>query len=130
MRKYSDYSKFYEARKKLPKPDGIHCIICGKKLPKYKRKYCSNKCFNNWIRLLILDWNTIRERVLKRDNYTCQDCGLYDPDKYHLQVHHIVPIKDGGDEFDENNCVTLCKECHLKRHRFLNKKCKSLKTFS
>ena len=129
-RLYYDNSIYYKEKAKLPKPDGKHCIICGGNLPKGKRKYCSKKCFNNWyVGLAIRDWNLVRSRVLKRDNYTCQDCNLYDPDRYKIEVHHIIPIKDGGDEFDEDNCVTLCKECHLKRHRLLNKKCKSLKDY-
>ncbi len=34
-----------------------------------------------------------------------------------LEVHHVKPIKDGGPEFDEANCVTLCHDCHrLGRH--------------
>lgn len=33
-----------------------------------------------------------------------------------LDVHHIQPISEGGQEFDESNCVTLCHECHKKRH--------------
>jgi hypothetical protein len=34
-----------------------------------------------------------------------------------LEVHHIIPISDGGDEFDLNNLVTLCFDCHhLGRH--------------
>ena len=35
-----------------------------------------------------------------------------------LEVHHIVPVaKGGGDE--PENLVTLCKECHKKRHKEL-----------
>lgn len=31
-----------------------------------------------------------------------------------LQADHIVPIADGGDEFDLDNVRTLCVPCHKK----------------
>lgn len=34
-----------------------------------------------------------------------------------LEVHHIVPISEGGDEWDPENLITLCFDCHhLGRH--------------
>ena len=125
-RLYYDNSKYYEELKKLPQPDGKHCVICGGKLPKYKRKYCSDECFNKWYgNLGIKDWNKVKEVVLKRDNYVCQDCGtkryINNPDTY-LEVHHIKPIEYGGDEFGLKNCITLCHKCHVRRHQFLRKK--------
>lgn len=34
-----------------------------------------------------------------------------------LEVHHIIPISEGGPEFDLDNLVTLCYDCHhLGRH--------------
>lgn len=34
-----------------------------------------------------------------------------------LEVHHIIPISEGGPEFDLSNLVTLCFDCHHKgRH--------------
>lgn len=50
-----------------------------------------------------------RRAVLKRDNYTCQCCGV----KEHLEVHHIENFsKKKGKRFDENNGITLCYRCH------------------
>ena len=126
---YYDNSKYYKEKAKLPNPDGKHCIICGSKLQKGRRKYCSEKCSNWWIEFGVLDWKVIREKVLKRDNYTCQDCGKKD----NLEVHHIKPIKDGGEEFDEDNCVTLCggkNGCHSKRHKLLRTKSIELSKFT
>jgi 5-methylcytosine-specific restriction endonuclease McrA len=35
-----------------------------------------------------------------------------------LEVHHIVPFSnDPALELDEDNCITLCKECHKKTRR-------------
>lgn len=49
-----------------------------------------------------------RKAVLHRDNYTCQCCGTKN---CRLEVHHIKFRSDGGTD-DENNMITLCKECH------------------
>jgi 5-methylcytosine-specific restriction endonuclease McrA len=104
-----DSSKYYEEMEKLPAPDGKHCVICGKPLPKYRRKYCSDECFRTWLATIeIKDWNEVRAIVLERDHYTCQNCGS----KENLEVHHVIPIYDGGEEFNVDNCITLCHKCH------------------
>lgn len=71
-----------------------------------------------------LRWSTISRAVLIRDNYSCRVCGQSElsnfstADQYNkihlaVQVHHIVPKKDGGkDTF--RNLITLCEECHRK----------------
>lgn len=70
-----------------------------------------------------------RKAVLHRDNYTCQCCGKKN---CQLQTHHIIFRSRGGTD-DENNMITLCKECHADVHNgtvVLNKtqkKNKSLK---
>lgn len=57
------------------------------------------------------DWFKIRERVLKRDDHTCQDCNV----STNLVVHHIVPIKSTGTNH-LTNLVALCRECHRHAH--------------
>lgn len=38
-----------------------------------------------------------------------------------LEGHHVIPISEGGDEFDVNNVITLCQKCHDLRHsHFVN----------
>ena len=54
-----------------------------------------------------------RKAVLHRDNYTCQCCGKKN---CQLQTHHIVFRSRGGSD-DENNMITLCKECHEGVHK-------------
>lgn len=39
---------------------------------------------------------------------------------YHFELHHKVPISRGGGEFDEDNCMLLCRNCHYEAHRILN----------
>lgn len=42
-------------------------------------------------------------------------------DDGNLNVHHIKPVSEGGDDKPEN-LITLCKECHKEIHRELNLK--------
>jgi hypothetical protein len=56
----------------------------------------------------------LRKMVFLRDNYECQKCGS--PNS--LECHHIQgkaqnPILAN----DVSNCITFCKECHLKIHQ-------------
>jgi 5-methylcytosine-specific restriction protein A len=50
----------------------------------------------------------IRDRILLRDEYTCQVCGRVGRD---LVVDHIVPLFSGGNNSD-HNLQSLCKACH------------------
>lgn len=75
------------------------------------------------------NWEQKREEVIKRDNESCQKCGLKRPVSYEkyesdLEVHHIKParsfIENGefkrGQANKKENLVTLCKSCHSKTH--------------
>ena len=53
----------------------------------------------------------LREKIMWRDNYTCQICGKYMPDEVGLQVDHIVPIARGGKTVASNLRV-LCSKCN------------------
>lgn len=55
-------------------------------------------------------WRRIRDRVLLRDLYTCQNnkCGKVGGA---LEVDHILNLAQGGND-DDNNLMTLCKKCH------------------
>lgn len=53
----------------------------------------------------------LRERVMKRDNYTCRLCGKYMPDEVGLQVDHILPISKGGKTV-MSNLQVLCSKCN------------------
>lgn len=53
----------------------------------------------------------LKLKALKRDNFTCQKCGLEDKKATKLEAHHIVPLyMDGKDELD--NLIILCFDCH------------------
>jgi len=61
------------------------------------------------------EWYEARRSALERDDHSCQnsDCNTQEQ----LHVHHIEPVSEGGDKFDEDNLVTLCQEHHYDRHR-------------
>ncbi len=58
------------------------------------------------------EYAAVRNQVLKRDDWRCQDCGAAND----LQVHHMKPRSQlGGDVM--HNLITLCVSCHRERHR-------------
>lgn len=53
-------------------------------------------------------WKAIRERIFKRDNYTCKYCG----DRgVKLECDHITPVALGG-HHDDDNLATACFSCN------------------
>lgn len=65
-------------------------------------------------------WRDQRERVLERDGYECQDCGISDEehrqqDAGGLHVHHVTKLREFESVERANrtdNLVTLCRQCH------------------
>lgn len=63
------------------------------------------------------EWQELRMNALVRDSGLCQDCKLMNKVTPAEQVHHIVAIKNAWDKrFNINNLISLCKNCHNKRH--------------
>src|SRR6476646_2510698 len=60
------------------------------------------------------DWGTVREAVLKRDNYKCVECGT-PSGTTESDVHHLLPRSAGGTD-EPSNLVTLCDGCHAAHH--------------
>lgn len=60
------------------------------------------------------DWSRIRETVLARDDYRCQDRRSQEH-AGNLHVHHLIPRAAGGSD-EPSNLITLCDGCHAKRH--------------
>lgn len=108
-----------------------HCAYCGSVITNKRRKrFCCDRCAQEYARITV--WGRTRDpyslRICFRDNFTCQDCGLflaykneygiYLPIDDGLQVHHIDPVSNGGGD-EPDNLVCLCEECHKERHRKL-----------
>ena len=55
-------------------------------------------------------WQRFRVKILKRDNWTCRECGGYGN-----EVDHIQPLHKGGAPLDAGNAQTLCRSCHLSK---------------
>ena len=52
-------------------------------------------------------WKKKRSEILDRDGY-CTQCGSGE----NLEAHHMIPVKDGGEKLDNDNLMTVCKQCH------------------
>lgn len=108
-----------------------YCQWCGKKIRGNRRKsFCCKECSDTYHRLVT--WGRTRSaysnNIVWRDNLTCCDCGMflafknehgvYVPWAVGTEVHHIIPVSQGGED-NPNNLITLCHSCHLKRHQQL-----------
>lgn len=70
------------------------------------------------------NWYKIRLKVIKRDNYKCQMCGLsrikcIQKFKRDFIVHHLVSknsFKSLSKANKKKNLITLCPSCHRKLH--------------
>lgn len=56
-------------------------------------------------------YESLREWVLRRDNWRCQRCGAMS----NLEVHHQQFRSNAGDD-SELNLITLCAMCHCEAH--------------
>lgn len=55
--------------------------------------------------------DSIRQIILERDGYLCLECGVGE----NLEVHHVLYRSCGGKD-TEDNLITLCAKCHIKKH--------------
>lgn len=57
-------------------------------------------------------WFSLKIRL--RDDYTCQRCYIpYEHSDNQLDCAHFHKRGKKSVRFDEDNCITLCKKCHL-----------------
>lgn len=71
-----------------------------------KKHFCKNQ------RRLMT--KSLRDQIMHRDNFTCQKCGKYMPDKVGLHIDHIVPVSKGGKTVTSNLQV-LCSVCNQRK---------------
>ena len=132
---HSMFSKFY--RRLGPS----NCGLCGNTLPKGRRYWCSDRCVQ-FLYMLGGAWTIIRLRIRDRDK-NCRGCGRPCPDNMHdlvpkralaeskkhtgglatwnkqvpWVVDHIVPVAEGGPEYDLTNLQLLCPTCNARKTR-------------
>ena len=115
---------------KRKKPDN-YCLDCGIQITRQgkrchrcavieasKYKNITGKNNPNWKEDKIyidypLEWTEkLKAQIRKKDNHTCQECGILESDcNVKLHVHHI--------DFNKINChsdnlISLCHSCHAK----------------
>jgi 5-methylcytosine-specific restriction protein A len=71
-------------------------------------------------------WKRLRLRKLL-DNPLCEDCQSKGIIKPAVEIHHIIPFMQGINKqsrlrlaYDYDNLISLCSDCHNKRHGKLN----------
>lgn len=123
----------------------VKCYWCGDKVEKVfseisKRNFCGVNCKHSWLSEYYKgenhpnwvdnykssytgDWWNNRKKALKRDNYTCQNCGSHEDElNDSLDVHHIKPLRKFIDKQKAHkleNLVALCRQCHAKEEQKL-----------
>ncbi|HTT34449.1 MAG TPA: HNH endonuclease signature motif containing protein [Thermoplasmata archaeon] len=85
------------------------CVECSAALPTSRTPYCSRMC--QWKYHGRFFWDAARIYVLRRDRYTCRQCGVRSR-RARLEVDHIREIALGGPSLDYGNLQTLCRACH------------------
>ena len=56
-------------------------------------------------------WRRVRLQVLVRDKWRCRRCN-----GFAFEVHHVKPIAEDGDAFDDSNLEARCRGCHMNEH--------------
>lgn len=62
------------------------------------------------------EWMSTRHRILSRDGFACQCCGIVRMDN---EIDHRVPLEQGGSN-DDDNLQTLCggpDGCHTRKSK-------------
>ena len=58
-------------------------------------------------------WARVRRQAFDRDGWRCTECGRAG----RLEAHHEPPLTAGADPYDLDGIRTLCRGCHIERHR-------------
>ena len=124
---YPGYPKWYI--NSIEKLKG-YCLWCGKELPNKRYHYCPQE--DKWefgckdrchCAVHDLRVNPIRRFVHQKFNFECQECGehfsYFTPAGAELpvhwgEVHHVIPLKDGGED-SIGNMTLLCKKHHKEK---------------
>ena len=61
-------------------------------------------------------WRALRAAVLLRAGHQCARCRKAGRRVLATLVHHVVPIRQGGDPWEAENLEPLCRRCHDETH--------------
>lgn len=62
-------------------------------------------------------WRAKREKILRRDEYQCQECKRYGKTTAATTVHHINPLEQHSEwALLSWNLISLCGSCHDAMH--------------
>ena len=89
-----------------PRPRSVdRCPICD-------RARDAERNANDPIRRLLHspEWRRVRELVRQRHGDACAMADGACVGR--LEVHHLVPVRDGGEPFDPDNCAVVCRHHH------------------
>jgi hypothetical protein len=77
-------------------------------------KFSENEKINYSNLLDCFEWQFKRFKILYRDKFKCTDCSELSTK---LHVHHLYYVKNEMPwEIEDNGLVSLCRNCHTKRH--------------
>lgn len=107
---WGEHQRIRNSKSKVPEPDDSR--------------------INDWYlrRFIPID---LKEKIIERDNFTCQECGkkIYCGDEPARKVikmgtglfhfDHIVPVQQGG-RATEENLRLLCPKCNLRRKKYFS----------
>jgi hypothetical protein len=115
---HQDKLAAYKEAKQFAKEHRV-CALCRTTLLDLRRIYCSAEHRRKfWQKYeFFIAWRQIRSKALRRDRWLCVSCRNRGKFVRAKEVHHIIEIRDGGDEFDLTNTESLCRRCHLSKTR-------------
>lgn len=124
----------------------VECSWCGEtkyeiasRIERSENFFCDKRCHGEWKSENVVgedhprweggsgpsyygpNWVKRRSRCLERDGWECLRCGLTNGEhllmeERNLDVHHIVPLKTFGNDYesanDLENLASLCRSCH------------------
>lgn len=61
-------------------------------------------------------WKHARTKAKDRAGWRCERCGKAG----RLEVHHRVPVAEGGPLTDQDNLIVLCRACHFSEHHAIS----------
>jgi len=84
-----------------------HKKLTDRQYNRYERSADVNKIYGR-------SWKRIRDKYA-REHPLCERCLREGRATIMQQVHHIVPVSQGGTN-DPSNLMSLCQSCHTKMH--------------